>query len=269
MDATTTAPETSGPGELARRRRAFVALERDAARSAILEIGALDRPLYRRPAFDVRYVDVFSDEELRESFAARPRRRRSADRLVPVDYVTRDTTISEAVDFSPDLVVACHLFEHLPDPVGWLIDLARIATPRTRLFLAQPDKRTCFDRFRAETDAIDWYRRWREGARRPDKWDLLRARTHQTGNDVTAILAGTAQPMPRRVPDLDAALREIEALGDVYTDTHCSILTPERFAVNLHVLGGIVPWRVSRIAPAEPETTGRNEFLVMLEPTGA
>lgn len=85
-------------------------------KSRILEIGALNSPAYRRPTFNVSYVDYASREELAKKGHANPRYQ--FDGLVDVDYVVSGIPYREVIAQKFDLVVANHVIEHIVDPIA-------------------------------------------------------------------------------------------------------------------------------------------------------
>ena len=54
-----------------------------------------------------------------------------------------------------DFVIASHVIEHIPDPVGWLAQIGEILTDRGLLVLVVPDRRFTFDVNRPETTAAE------------------------------------------------------------------------------------------------------------------
>src|SRR4051794_6325866 len=92
-----------------------------------LEIGPLDKPLATKSDVDVRYVDVFSADVLRERFRDDPGV--VVDRIPEIDYPLHDSdgvmrSLREAA--RPDApyrwVLASHVIEHVPDLIAWLSD---------------------------------------------------------------------------------------------------------------------------------------------------
>src|SRR6202034_1155040 len=87
------------------------------------------------------------------------------EEIVDIDFVVRETQgFYEAVahDAPFDYVIASHVIEHIPDPVTWLADVARVLRIEGILSLVIPDKRYCFDINRRTTDiseVIDAYLR--------------------------------------------------------------------------------------------------------------
>ena len=110
-----------------------------------LEIGPLYRPRVSQ-AYDVRYVDHYSTEELRAGYAVNSVAGPFIDEIVEVDYVLRDgeTIASVTKEDAPfDYVVASHVIEHVVDPISWLRDVHEVLAPEGVISLVIPDKRFC------------------------------------------------------------------------------------------------------------------------------
>lgn len=111
-----------------------------------IEIGALIRPIVS-PELEVTYVDEMSTEEMIRRYpeleGANP---------VHVDIVDDGAKLENVADGSQDFVIASHLIEHLPDPIGGLLTWQRVLKPGGKLFLVVPDKEQTFDATRAITE---------------------------------------------------------------------------------------------------------------------
>jgi predicted SAM-dependent methyltransferase len=109
-----------------------------------IELGALNAPLDVRgvQAIDeLLYVDRYKKDELLRHF---PELQEVAKDIVETD-ITCDIVegLKPFTDESLDFVIACHLVEHVPDPIYFLTELWRVLAVRGRLYLAVPDKE-CF-----------------------------------------------------------------------------------------------------------------------------
>jgi ubiquinone/menaquinone biosynthesis C-methylase UbiE len=111
-----------------------------------IESGALHNPMPvdRRRAM-VRYVDRLPLEEQRRHYPSLP------TTLVVPDIIGDADRLTPLADASQDFVIANHLLEHLPDPIGALKEWYRVLRPGGILFLAPPDKRLTFDKNRPRT----------------------------------------------------------------------------------------------------------------------
>jgi SAM-dependent methyltransferase len=112
-----------------------------------IEIGALHNPMPTdQGRATVRYVDRIPLEDQRKHYPEL-----SAYALVHPDIVAEADHLAPLGDGSQDFVIANHLLEHLPDPIGALKEWYRVLRSGGILFLALPDKRRTFDRDRPRT----------------------------------------------------------------------------------------------------------------------
>jgi predicted SAM-dependent methyltransferase len=102
-----------------------------------LEIGGLDNPLKVPAGVRVRYVDFQTSADLRKfnpgAAAGEP------------DIVDDAATLRSVADSSQDFVIACHLIEHMEDPIGAVKNWLRVLKRGGIIFLGLPDKRFTFD----------------------------------------------------------------------------------------------------------------------------
>lgn len=102
-----------------------------------LEIGGLDKPLKVPAGVRVRYVDFQTSGDL-EKF-------NPGAAVAQPDIVDDGGVLSSVADSSQDFVIACHLIEHMEDPIGAMKNWLRVLRPSGIIFLAFPDKRYTFD----------------------------------------------------------------------------------------------------------------------------
>ncbi len=105
-----------------------------------IEIGALHLPLKVPRSAKVKYVDRLTVSELRKQYPEL-----SDVPLVEPDILDDGTRLDRVADASQDFVIANHLIEHAPDPLGAIDNMLRVLKKNGRLFLAIPDKRFSFD----------------------------------------------------------------------------------------------------------------------------
>jgi 2-polyprenyl-3-methyl-5-hydroxy-6-metoxy-1,4-benzoquinol methylase len=120
----------------------------------LVEIGASYNPLVpRSEGWNVVVVDHADRAELAAKYEHEP----SVDvsRIEDVDVVWTAGSLAAAVPAEHhgtiDAVIASHVIEHLPDPVGFLRSVELLLAPGGRLVLAVPDMRACFDLLRPPT----------------------------------------------------------------------------------------------------------------------
>lgn len=129
-----------------------------------VEFGPGCHPLNLGPFVkEVRYCDVFDRDgfarefpEVGELVDGFPER---IDFLVDFD---KQPFVEMMGPESNDFVVACHVLEHLVDPIAFLEQCYDVLAPGGIVMIGIPDHRHCFDRMRQRTplsDVVDRYRR--------------------------------------------------------------------------------------------------------------
>ena len=257
-------------------RKHYLLAHIDPATQHGLEIGALCNPIVPPAAGRIEYVDHLPTDALREKYAADPNV--DIDRIVPVSYVWGASTLSEAVgDRRFDYVIASHVIEHVPDPIGWLREIAAVLKPGGVLSLAIPDKRWTFDCRREVTSVSALIESYFEKHRRP----TIRHCVDHIG-EVAAVPGalstadlwqGTASfsQIPLAHPDLlenlgESGLRaHFDALRNgTYHNVHCSVFTPFSFVRIVAMLArlGMLEYRV---ASFQETPVNDIEFFVTLE----
>jgi hypothetical protein len=234
-----------------------------------VELGPLDRPLVRRSDGDVLYADHLSTEGLARKYAGHAAAGPTArGALVAVDLVLEHQTLAQALgDRGPvDYIVASHVIEHLPDPVGWLNACAEALCEDGVLFLAIPDKRFSFDRLRSLTTTGDLVGAYLAKAVRPSPAQVFEHFSRAVQVDPRAVWAGTGTAPPLfegHGPEAgftQASL--VQEVGAVF-DVHCSVFTPDSFlAVFAEIVAiGLIPFEIAELTPTQ---RGELEFLVLL-----
>src|SRR3972149_10541180 len=114
-----------------------------------IEIGPLNLPVETdKRCCRVKYVDRLTPDEVKRRFPE----------LKDVDIIPPDIIFDVALDgLSPiadnslDFVIASHLHEHVPNPLGLIKECYRVLRNNGVLYLAAPDKNYTFDRDRQRT----------------------------------------------------------------------------------------------------------------------
>jgi SAM-dependent methyltransferase len=237
-----------------------------------IEIGALHSPRLPRDHPNVKYLDHATRDELAAKYADNPDAAPMAAGLVPVDHVWQPgLRLAEIIgDDAPlGFVIASHVIEHVPDPIGWLAQIAEILADGGILALVVPDRRFTFDVNRPETTAAELVEAMLEGRQMPSPQQTF---SHDAGFvgtvDALAVWEGLDLSSVRRtdVGDPEAfaleRARRLDAAVD-YVDVHCSVFTPDSFLSLLQtfVRLGLVDFEVVRFYTTE---YGHYEFFVTL-----
>lgn len=242
-----TGVETTAVPERVRRLTDGLPLQRPG-----IEISPLFRPTVHRGEANVFTVDVCSAEESRRKHAET-----ATGPIVDVDVVWTPgqrlmACVPDGSRFS--WAIASHVLEHVPDPVGWLLQVFEVLEDGAVLSLALPDKRHCFDRFRADTTVAELVDAW------------VRAEAIPSPRQLFDFLDVSAHPDGARCySDADALhfLAHSWTTGQ-YVDAHCSVFSPEtvRSVFERLVALGVLAVEVSEVVD------GGNEFFVRLTRTG-
>lgn len=133
-------------GTIERNRRKHLFRHAD-RRGRGLEIGAYDQPTLLKGEGEVLYLD----RQTRAELAAACPDPAQAAKIPETDVLSRSDDYVELAGQVFDHVVANHVFEHVPDPIGWLRTISAFLREGGILFLALPDKKYTFDKYRPDT----------------------------------------------------------------------------------------------------------------------
>lgn len=223
----------------------------------ILEIGPFANPQFRGE--NVEYLDVFDAAELK---------RRAEDADLDPDHCPDHIDYLDGLDTVPEgrfhIVFSSHAVEHQTDLIGHLKAAARALTDDGLYFLVIPDKRFCFDHFRAESSVGEILEAHIEGRQRHPLRHVVDQIAGSAHNDPHRHWAGDhGEPEGLNASNLFAALHHFEEAKGGYLDVHGWRLTPFTFrrAVALAYEMGLSP-----LAPLRVYDTprGRFEFTAVL-----
>jgi len=177
-------------------------------------------------------VDHACRDELVRKWASNPRV--DTDNVQEVDVVWEDGRIRSTLPDSAEyeLVVASHVIEHLPDPLGFLIDISNCLGDGV-VRLAIPDKRFCFDLFKPVSTAGDFVFSHNTSDQvtldQCKFLDHLLSDAHCDGEVSWGLSRGLR---PKFVSTLDAARQYNSSLnGGNYQDFHRWSFTPSSFSL--------------------------------------
>src|SRR3954469_4320085 len=106
------------------RRLALLSSAIDISECTGLEIGASGLPPVPKGAGVCRYADFRTREEMVEMWQLPP------ETVCAVDYLLfRCRSVVEQIEDRFEYVIACHVLEHVPDPISFLNDLRSLLSP--------------------------------------------------------------------------------------------------------------------------------------------
>ncbi len=113
-----------------------------------LEIGACDLPTVPPYFGKCEFADFRSAAEMIELWTLPP------ETVVPVNFIlNREERICDQIDKRFDYIIACHVIEHVANPIGYIQDLQQLLDPAGAgmIILSLPDKRCTLDASRLST----------------------------------------------------------------------------------------------------------------------
>ncbi|MGC8476368.1 MAG: class I SAM-dependent methyltransferase [Acetobacteraceae bacterium] len=235
----------------------------------VIEIGPSHAPIApKADGWRTFVVDHTDQAGLREKFSGLGV---ELDAIEPVDAIWSggplDAVVPAAVIGSFDLLIASHVFEHLPDPIGFLDAASRLLKPEGVISLAIPDKRFCFDYFRPITTTAEMLEaRFARRIVHPARtlWN------HATSTiTMDGVGAWGQHPVFRAAFQTSGGFTQAEAEARFaapaesapYEDAHAWILTPAIFTLIMIELAQLemTQWKIR-----DCEETLGCEFLVRL-----
>jgi len=252
--------------EGSREEKALVLVTRE---MTILEIGPALNPIVPCSAGWRSYsLEYASQEELLEKY----RDTLNVEKIEPVDFIWQSGAIENAVPpelhRTFDVVIASHVVEHFPDPVGFYLSAAKLLKDGGLVSLVIPDKRFTFDFFKPVSTTSDLLNTHAHGRTRHSKktaFDNLAYNVFEHGD-----MSWNERPLNEfSFPGGNTALRQAMEIFDSmvedesvpYVDFHHTVYTPSSFALNILELSqlGVIPYTIAQSYP-----TSDCEFYVTL-----
>jgi SAM-dependent methyltransferase len=129
-------------------RREYFLNHVDPAAKTGLEIGPHNQPMVTKDEGNIVYMDFLTREEHIKKDSHAP----YIEDIPETDIIIKDNNYINYVDDRRfDYIIANHVAEHAPDFVGFLNMLSSMLNPDGIVFLAIPDKKFTFDKFRQNT----------------------------------------------------------------------------------------------------------------------
>ncbi len=258
---------TAGKGldvsRIAKARRSFLLRHLGGTEVLALEIGALDNPTFTKAEGEIYFADFFTQQESQERHKPENSTGHTAEKIVHVDYVLRDERLPDVVTVVPDLIMAHHVIEHIPNPIEWFRDIRATCEAGANIFLSVPDRGYTFDYFKPLTDAVDWIRAFEENTDRPTKYQILRHLFYHAKVNAADVWSGVLPDDHLHRLTMRDAISKANVLCEKYTDVHCWVFTANSFKTIIDDLSGadLLQWKVRAV---EPVAINENEFRVIL-----
>jgi hypothetical protein len=234
-----------------------------------LEIGAGYNPILpKREGYAVRTIDHADQQALKKMYGDMGV---DSSLIEPIDYIWTGERLPELLEHRTfETIVASHLIEHQPDPIGFLQDCSASLQSTGALFLVVPDLRFCFDYFKSRSDIAGMIAAHQRRATRHtfEAWyrNAINVSADVEGRPDTIVWSqeplrevrfGARDPMTYYRSAFDNA-----AAAD-YMDTHAYYFTPCSFLIimNEATYLGLLDLHVSLLTRARGY-----EFLAVLRP---
>lgn len=236
-------------------------------RDRIVEIGPSYSPMApKRDGWQTFVIDHASREELVGKFSGHGL---DVDSIEEVDRVWQgepfDELIPETDRGSVAAVLASHVLEHMPDPLGFLCSCESVLADDGVVALAVPDQRRCFDLFRPPSTTAAVVQANRSSPRVHSWTTRLEWASFACEADGQACWPVGPVKELRLVKTLQEAWQEAESAAadgsGEYVDAHAWVFTPASFRLimlELRILG------LTRLRVDDWVDQGGCEFLVRL-----
>ncbi|WP_157235534.1 methyltransferase domain-containing protein [Methylosinus sp. LW4] len=231
------------------KRLEFVRSILDLTPCSGLEIGACDLPSIPKYLGACEFADFRTAEEMIELWKLSP------ETVVPVTYLlNREDLVSSQVDKRFDYVIACHVIEHIPNPIGYIQDLQKLLDPREGgiIILAVPDKRHTADVSRSSTRLEHLLM---------DHHDNCRAPTMEHVMEFSRAWSPELAAMSER-STLEYYNWATAYLASGHADAHCHVWTDEEFFRQMERLAADGLFPDLEIFATQLTQPGFNEFMI-------
>lgn len=120
----------------------------DIKSASILEIGAYDSPTYTKKEANIKFLDIQKKQELVKDALYF---KKDISKIVEVDFYVETNEYDLYITDTFDCIIADNVFEHISNPIKWLITKSKLLNKNGLLFLSLPEYTECFDKFRNPT----------------------------------------------------------------------------------------------------------------------
>jgi SAM-dependent methyltransferase len=248
-----------------------------------VEIGPLCCSLLKNIGIkNVKFIDYFSTEELKENY--KDHNNINTKLILNVDYVVRDVKIySDIINERFDVCFSSHNIEHTPCMITFLNNVSSILKNNGLFFLAIPDYRYCFDRYKNPSTIFDVLYKYYTNAQIPCALSILDNRFNGTINDTQVHWENSYKALQtlgyydyinKKNDFLDLKKNDIidniDYIKDIilnnkeYIDSHCWKYSPESFCYIIDIL---IKTKLINFELIKCYKTlkGSNEFYIILK----
>ncbi len=234
------------------KRLEFVKSVVDVFRGHGLEIGACDLPTVPSYVGSCDFADFRSAEEMIKLWSLPP------ETVVPVNFIlNREERICDQIDKRFDYIIACHVIEHVANPIGYIQDLQKLLDPDGSglIILAVPDKRCTPDASRQSTSLDHLLMDFHANSRVPSLEHIL---------DSGYVWVPELREMSHRSV-LQYYQWAVANLNSDGADAHCHVWTDVEFFAQMERVthDGLLPNLA--IAATEETQPGFNEFTIAFQ----
>jgi predicted SAM-dependent methyltransferase len=243
-------------------RRARILSLIDPATMRGVEVGPSFSPVVpKRSGADVTVIDHADAATLREKYRVHGV---DVDAIEDVDVIWSGgpltAVLGERAPF--DYIIASHVIEHLPDPLGFLAECESLLAPGGVLSLVVPDSRYSFDCLRPLTSIGQWVDARLDGRTRHTAGTVLDHTLHAAKRGEISWHAGTVEPlaMVHQRDHVDAMYAQ-SSTSDEYIDVHAWVFTRPSFCYLIDMARAL---GLTSFVVAEQHDTVGAEFYVTL-----
>jgi hypothetical protein len=194
----------------------------------VLEVAPFFDPVLAKSDYNVYYTDYVDTDALRGKADQNPTGRNAV--VPPIDFVWvpgRPLRACVPPGLTFDFVVASHVMEHVPNPVGWLNDLLSVTRVGGQVGVFLPDRRNPLDVFRNQTSFADVVAWWAGQPAIPTLeqiTDFLGSGSRPPSDEPQRWVRSRAMNLERRNTDQNVInFAELIAREPRYLDVHCSV----------------------------------------------
>lgn len=199
----------------------------DLSSKKVIEIGALDSPMFTRDNYNVRYIDYASTENLKANHIDNPFVRDKDIVDVDVVWSPGHGDLSALLDDEVDFVFASHVIEHVPDLVTWFKEIAKIIRIGGVFSLIVPDRNKTFDCLRVDSNTAEVIDAYVRKITRPTYKHIFEYYADHAADETGGLFPDGDNTKARRVHTLQESYDKVmESYNNgSYIDSHCWVFT--------------------------------------------